>query len=137
MTIYHIIKNTCGRWIIVNGRDCDLAWSGSCWVEHSDGFGIGRAQVSSFSTKQDAEEAAHEQIGYAVLCPDGEETGVLIRKEKHGLPFLPFFSANFWNIPRAGYGLGIGRISGSSQRVEKGLNDAMLDILSFVSGKAK
>ena len=54
-----------------------------------------------------------------------------------GLPFLPFFSANFWNIPRAGYGLGIGRISGSSQRVEKGLNDAMLDILSFVSGKAK
>jgi hypothetical protein len=62
MTVYHIIKNTCGRWIIVNGRDCDLAWSGSCWVEHSDGFGIGRAQISNFSTKQDAEEAAHEQI---------------------------------------------------------------------------
>lgn len=68
---------------------------------------------------------------YNVLCPDGEETGVLVRKEKHGLPFLPFFSANFWNIPNAGYGLGVGRLAGSDQRIEVGLTCAMLDLLSM------
>ena len=68
---------------------------------------------------------------YTVLCPDGEDIGVIIRKEKHGLPFLPFFSANFWNIPNAGYGLGVGRLAGNSQRVEKGITDALLDLLSM------
>jgi hypothetical protein len=68
---------------------------------------------------------------YAVLCPDGGDRGVLIRNEAHDLPFLPFFSANFWNIPGAGYGLGVGRLAGSDQRIEKGLTDAVLDILSM------
>jgi hypothetical protein len=68
---------------------------------------------------------------YAVLKPEGGDRGVLIRKEEHGLPFLPFFSANFWNIPNAGFGIGVGRLSGSDQRVEKGLADALLDMLSY------
>lgn len=68
---------------------------------------------------------------YSVLCPDGGDRGVLIRKEEHSLPFLPFFSANFWNIPNAGYGVGVGRLAGSDQRIEKGLTDALLDLLSF------
>jgi hypothetical protein len=68
---------------------------------------------------------------YDVLCPDGEDFGVLVRKEEHGLPFLPFFSANFWNIPNALFGLGVGRLAGSDQRIEKGLVDAMLDLLSY------
>jgi hypothetical protein len=67
---------------------------------------------------------------YTVLCPDGGDRGVLIRNEAHDLPFLPFFSANFWNIPNAGFGLGVGRLAGSDQRIEKGLTDAVLDILS-------
>jgi hypothetical protein len=68
---------------------------------------------------------------YTVLCPDGGDRGVLIRSEEHDLPFLPLFSANFWNIPNAGYGLGVGRLAGSDQRIEKGLTDAVLDILSM------
>lgn len=68
---------------------------------------------------------------YTVLVPEGGDRGVLIRKEKHELPFIGFMAANFWNIPNAGYGLGVGRLAGSDQRVEKGLTDAMLDILSF------
>lgn len=68
---------------------------------------------------------------YTVLCPSGEDFGVLIRKERHGFPFLPFFSANFWNIPNAGYGIGVGRLAGSDQRIETGLVCAMLDLLSF------
>lgn len=67
---------------------------------------------------------------YTVLT-DGSERGVLIRKEQHSLPFLPFFAANFWNMPNSGYGLGCGRLAGSAQRIEKGLTDALLDILSF------
>lgn len=67
---------------------------------------------------------------YTVLTTDGID-GVLIRSEEHSLPFLPFFSANFWNIPKAGYGLGVGRLAGSDQRIEKGLVDAVLDILSM------
>src|SRR5215469_2214441 len=68
---------------------------------------------------------------YGVLCPNGEDFGVLIRKEQHGFPFLPFFSGNFWNIPNAGWGMGVGRLAGSDQRIEKGVTDAMLDLLSM------
>ena len=76
-------------------------------------------------------ERTDDTYVYAVLCPDGSDRGVLIRKEEHGFPFINFFSANFWNIPNAGFGIGCGRLSGSTQRIEKGLIDAMLDILSF------
>lgn len=68
---------------------------------------------------------------YTVLVPEGGDRGVLIRKEEHNLPFLPFLAANFWNIPNAGPGLGVGRLAGSDQRIEKGLTDATLDILSM------
>jgi hypothetical protein len=68
---------------------------------------------------------------YAVLVPEGGDRGVLIRKEEHDLPFIPFFAANFWNIPKAGFGIGVGRLAGSDQRIEKGLTDALLDILSM------
>jgi hypothetical protein len=66
-----------------------------------------------------------------VLRPDGGDRGVLIRKEEHGLPFIPAFAANFWNIPNAGYGIGVGRLAGSDQRIEKGMVDALLDMLSY------
>ena len=68
---------------------------------------------------------------YTVLVPEGGTGGVLIRKEEHGLPFIPAFAANFWNIPNAGFGIGVGRLAGSDQRIDKGLTDATLDILSY------
>lgn len=68
---------------------------------------------------------------YGVLCPDGGTRGLLIRKEEHGMPFLPALAANFWNIPNAGFGIGVGRLAGSDQRIEKGLTDATLDLLSY------
>jgi hypothetical protein len=68
---------------------------------------------------------------YGVLVPEGGDRGVLIRKEEHGLPCLPLLAANFWNIPNAGFGLGVGRLAGSDQRIEKGLTDALLDMLSY------
>lgn len=65
-----------------------------------------------------------------VLVAEGGKV-VVIRNEQHGMRRLPFFAANFWNIPGAGYGIGVGRLTGSDQRVEKGLVDGALDILSF------
>lgn len=67
---------------------------------------------------------------YAILTSDGIN-GVMIRNQEHSLPCIPFFSANFWNIPKAGYGIGVGRLAGSDQRIEKGLADALLDLLSM------
>lgn len=56
---------------------------------------------------------------------------VVIRNKPHGLPGLPFWSANFWNMFNAGYGMGVGRLSGSDQRLEQGATNAALDILSL------
>ncbi|HTH42904.1 MAG TPA: hypothetical protein VL498_07050 [Terracidiphilus sp.] len=67
---------------------------------------------------------------HTILTTDGI-TGLLIRSQEHNLPCIPYFSANFWNIPKAGYGIGVGRLAGSDQRIEKGLVDAVLDLLSF------
>lgn len=65
-----------------------------------------------------------------ILRVDGDQVAV-IRNEEHGFGRIPFFSANFWNIPGAGYGIGVGRLVGSDQRIEKGLVDGALDILSY------
>ena len=54
-----------------------------------------------------------------------------IRNEEHGLGRIPYLSANWWNIQNAGYGLGVGRLVGTDQRVEQGSTNAALDILSM------
>lgn len=56
---------------------------------------------------------------------------VVIRNDTHNLGRTPFLSANYWNIDNAGWGLGVGRISGADQRAEQGLLNACLDILAF------
>lgn len=54
-----------------------------------------------------------------------------IRNEEHKLGKIPFLSANWWNVQGAGYGLGIGRLIGTDQRVEQGSMNSALDILSM------
>ncbi|PWT75552.1 MAG: hypothetical protein C5B59_08720 [Bacteroidetes bacterium] len=44
---------------------------------------------------------------------------------------IPFLSANWWNRPRAFYGMGLGIIVGQNQRVDQGSINAILKILSF------
>lgn len=56
---------------------------------------------------------------------------VVIRNGKHKLPDKPFLSANYWDIENAGWGMGVGRISGADQRVEQGMLNSILDILAF------
>jgi hypothetical protein len=56
---------------------------------------------------------------------------VVIRNENNDLKMKPFFSSNYWDIPNAGYGIGVGRVAGADQRVEQGLTNALLDIIAF------
>jgi hypothetical protein len=56
---------------------------------------------------------------------------VVIRNGKHTLGRIPFLSANFWNIENAGFGMGVGRIAGSDQRIDQGVTNAALDIIAY------
>lgn len=56
---------------------------------------------------------------------------VVICNRTHNLGEKPFYAANYWDIPNAGYGLGVGRIAGADQRVEQGLTNSLLDIIAF------
>jgi hypothetical protein len=50
---------------------------------------------------------------------------------KNNFGVIPFLSANWWNRPRAFYGMGLGLIVGQNQRVDQGTINAILKILSF------
>jgi hypothetical protein len=44
---------------------------------------------------------------------------------------IPFLSANWWNRPKAFYGMGLGLIVGQNQRVDQGTINSILKILSY------
>lgn len=44
---------------------------------------------------------------------------------------IPFLSSNWWNRPKAFYGMGLGLIVGQNQRVDQGTINSILKILSF------
>jgi len=56
---------------------------------------------------------------------------VVIRNGSHEMGRIPFLSANFWNIENAGFGMGVGRIAGSDQRIDQGVTNAALDIIAY------
>jgi hypothetical protein len=56
---------------------------------------------------------------------------VVIRNGAHTLGCIPYFESNFWNIENAGWGMGVGRIAGSDQRIDQGITNAALDIIAF------
>lgn len=55
-----------------------------------------------------------------------------IRNEENEFACIPFLSVNWWNIPGAFWGLGLGRIIGVEQRVQAGLINACLDLASLI-----
>lgn len=67
----------------------------------------------------------------AVLM-DSDGNAVLIRNEEHKMGLIPYFAANFWNIPNAGYGLGCGRLAGDDQRIGKATIEAVLNLLAYI-----
>lgn len=55
----------------------------------------------------------------------------VICSTKNEFEQIPFLSANWWNRPRAFYGMGLGLIVGQNQRVDQGTINAILKILSY------
>ena len=55
----------------------------------------------------------------------------VIYSGKNEFKQIPFLSSNWWNRPRAFYGMGLGLIVGQNQRVDQGTINAILKILSF------
>jgi hypothetical protein len=55
----------------------------------------------------------------------------VIYSGKNEFKKIPFLSANWWNRPKAFYGMGLGLIVGQNQRVDQGTINAILKILSF------
>jgi hypothetical protein len=49
---------------------------------------------------------------------------------------IPFLSANWWNRPKAFYGMGIGLTVGQNQRVDQGTINSILKVLSFAVNPA-
>jgi len=56
----------------------------------------------------------------------------VIRNEPNEFGVIPFLSVNWWNIPDAFWGLGLGRVIGAEQRVQQGLINACLDLASLI-----
>ena len=56
---------------------------------------------------------------------------ILIRNEVNPYGKIPFFSANWRNIPDCFYGQGLGQLIGSEQLVEQGVTNLALDLLAY------
>ncbi len=56
----------------------------------------------------------------------------VIRNEANEFGKIPFLSCNWWNIPSAFWGIGLGRAIGVEQRVQAGLINAILDLASLI-----
>ena len=70
----------------------------------------------------------HDRV-IVVLSFNGHN--ILIRNEANPYGKLPFFSANWRNIPDAFYGQGLGLLIGSEQLVEQGVTNLALDLLAY------
>lgn len=57
----------------------------------------------------------------------------VIRSEKNEFGCITYFSANWWNRPKAFWGIGLGTLLAGNQRVDSGAINAILKQLSFGS----
>jgi hypothetical protein len=64
-----------------------------------------------------------------IMTFDGHN--ILIRNEANPYGRIPFFSANWRNIPDCFYGQGLGILIGSEQLVEQGVTNLSLDLISY------
>lgn len=55
-----------------------------------------------------------------------------IRNEPNEFGEIPFLSCNWWNIPNAFWGMGLGRVIGVEQRVQQGIINACIDLANLI-----
>jgi hypothetical protein len=56
---------------------------------------------------------------------------ILIRNESNPYRKIPFYSANWRNLPDSFYGQGLGQLIGAEQVVEQGITNLALDLLAY------
>jgi len=90
----------------------------------------------SYKTSADPNRAPLELLEYwdnekviVVLIYNGH--CILIRNEANPFAKIPFYSANWRNIPDSFYGQGLGLLIGSEQIVEQGVTNLALDLLAY------
>lgn len=99
--------------------------------------GVNAAIFHAAPSDQDfSEDPLEKPLQVLEWCDDTKvrtvlQQKVVIRNGKHKLGCLPYVSANFWNIENSGWGMGVGRIAGSDQRIDQGITNAALDIIAF------
>ena len=65
----------------------------------------------------------------AILCYEGQK--LTIRNEEHEFGRTPHGSANWWNIPNSGYGIGVGWLTSPDQRINQGVTNEALKMIGF------
>jgi hypothetical protein len=90
----------------------------------------------SYKTSADPNKAPLELLEHwdnekviVVLIYNGHN--ILIRNEANPFGKIPFYSANWRNIPDSFYGQGLGLLIGSEQIVEQGVTNLALDLLAY------
>ena len=90
----------------------------------------------SFKTSADVMQAPMEVLErwdrdkvIVVLTFSGKN--ILLRNEANPYGKLPFFSANWRNLPDSFYGQGLGQLIGAEQIVEQGITNLALDLLAY------
>jgi hypothetical protein len=90
----------------------------------------------SYKTSADPNRAPLEILEHwdnekviVVLIYNGHN--ILIRNEANPFGKIPFYSANWRNIPDSFYGQGLGLLIGSEQIVEQGVTNLALDLLAY------
>ena len=65
----------------------------------------------------------------AILCYEGQK--LTIRNEEHEFGRVPHVTANWWNLPNSGYGIGVGWLTSPDQRINQGVTNEALKMIGF------
>jgi hypothetical protein len=90
----------------------------------------------SYKTSADPNRSPLEILEYwdnekVIVVLDYNGHSILIRNEANPFGKIPFYSANWRNIPDSFYGQGLGLLIGSEQIVEQGVTNLALDLLAY------
>jgi hypothetical protein len=70
-----------------------------------------------------------EKTVKALLVYDGRK--LIIRNEEHQLERIPHVTATWWPVDNCGYGMGIGKLNGSDQRINQGVINECLKMIAY------
>lgn len=101
----------------------------------SQGSPVTHAEAASVQTDEDPLskplvliERWDDRTVQTILYYDGKK--LTIRNEEHNNTCI-HVTANWWNIDNAGYGMGVGRLTGSDQRINQGVLNECLKMIAY------